>query len=58
MPLGGLAITVGAVELAVVGAVFAVAGVMIPDWDMQVSIIQHHRLTHTVWFTFLVGVGV
>lgn len=48
---------VGAVELAVAGAVIAVARVGIPEWDIRVPVIQHHGLTHTVWVTlFAVGV--
>lgn len=52
----GLAIAVGAVELAVAGAVIAVAGAMIPDWDTRMPGIQHRGITHTVWFALLVGV--
>ena len=33
--LGFLAVAIGAVEPAVAGAVLAIAGAMIPDWDLR-----------------------
>ncbi|SNR57479.1 metal-dependent hydrolase [Halorubrum vacuolatum] len=55
-PIGFLTVAIGAVELAVAGAVAAVAAAMVPDWDLRVPFITHRGPTHTVWFALLVGV--
>jgi len=55
-PLAGIATALGAAELAVGGAIGAVALAPLPDYDQRVPLLAHRGLTHTVWFALLVGV--
>ncbi|WP_226006673.1 metal-dependent hydrolase [Natrinema salinisoli] len=44
-------------ELALWGAVLALATATLPDFDQGLPWIDHRGPTHTVWFALLVGLG-
>ena len=54
-PMGFLLLAAGYETFAVIGAVVAVGGSMVPDWDHRIPFLTHRGITHTVWFAFLVG---
>lgn len=55
-PVGFLAVAIGAIELAIIGGAIAVAGAMVPDWDMRIPFVRHRGPTHTIWFALVVGI--
>ncbi|ELY83941.1 metal-dependent hydrolase [Natrinema gari] len=44
-------------EMALWGAVLALAAATLPDFDQGLPWIDHRGPTHTVWFALLVGLG-
>lgn len=54
-PLGFVVALVGAIRVALVAGIVAVALAMVPDQDQRVPGLDHRGLTHTVWFALLVG---
>jgi len=56
-PVGGIALALGARELAVLGYAASVVLSTVPDLDLRVPLLPHRGPTHTVWFALLVGVG-
>lgn len=56
-PLGFLLLAAGYETLALAGALIAMGGSMIPDWDHKLPFLSHRGFTHTVWFAVLVGLA-
>lgn len=54
-PMGFLLLAAGYESLAATGAVVALGGSMVPDWDHRVPFLTHRGITHTVWFALLAG---
>jgi inner membrane protein len=54
-PLGFVTAVLGFGDLAVGGAVLAVALAVLPDYDQRVPGITHRGVTHTLWFALVVG---
>lgn len=56
-PIGYVALRLGAIRLALVGAAVTVALASLPDLDLYGPGVNHRGYTHTVWFAGLVGLG-
>lgn len=54
-PIAAVLFAVGLVELGLLAGVGAVALAMVPDLDQRILLVTHREITHTIWFTLLVG---
>ncbi len=55
-PFGAVLLAAGADRVALTAGVVAVAGAMLPDYDLRVPGLSHRGITHTVWFAGLVTI--
>jgi inner membrane protein len=54
-PIGFIASLISGVDLALLGAVVTAGLAMLPDIDMRIPFVKHRGITHTIWFTLVVG---
>lgn len=55
-PVGVVAYSLGATQLALVGALIAAGVAMVPDVDQRIPGLEHRGATHTVWAVLVAGV--
>ncbi len=54
-PFAFVFILLGWFEIGILGLVFTLFGVGLPDGDTKLRIVKHRGFTHTIWFAFLVS---